>query len=523
MKAQSTAGVICTPDARATEAGMAILNAGGTAIDAATTAGAVLSVVCPHMTGLGGDALWLLSDGRQVDTLLGLGQAGRRLPDDGAIATRGPASAATTAGALRGWSLAHEWSQHRWGSAMTWPDLLAPAIVLARDGYEVSGNQAFWQHQRRDLIRDLPDLTALCCDARGELLPEGTRVTRRELAGTLEHLARAGIEDFYEGELATSLAEGFARLGNGLTRDDLIRTEAWHSEPLSIRYRSGTLYNFPPPSQGLYTLSALNALNFVDLPALENGGPDYVHYLVEAIKAQLKQRNRQLCDPAGGTLDTRRLLSRERAAVNYAAIDPQVAVPWQEEGRPADTVWLAATDAEGRTACLMQSLFHDFGSGCMVGDTGILWLNRAAGFHPDPAHANAWAPGKRPAHTLNPSAYLADDGRQFYFGTQGGDGQPQTQMVLATQLVDYRQPIDRALKVPRFLQGRSFFGSSENLKLERNIPPAVGEVLMQKGHAIEWIPELSPFTGLAGAIAVYPDGCREAMHDPRGEGTALGQ
>lgn len=522
MKAQSRKGVICTPDARATEAGMEILNAGGTAIDAATAAGAVLSVVCPHMTGLGGDALWLLSDGRRVDTILGLGQSGHRLPDAGAIAMRGPASAATTAGALRGWSMAREWSSHRWDSTLDWPDLLEQATALARDGYGVSASQAFWQAQRRDLIRDLPDLTALCCDGNGELLPEGAQVSRPELANTLEHLARVGLTDFYQGELATALAEGFAQLGNGLTRDDLVETQAWHSEPLSIRYRQGTLYNFPPPSQGLYTLSALNALNHVDIGALENGGTDYFHYLVEAIKAQLKDRNRKLCDPAGGTLDTRRLLSPERAAVNYAAIDPDLAVPWQEQGKPADTVWLAASDAQGRTACLMQSLFHDFGSGCMVGDTGILWLNRAAGFNPDPAHANAWAPGKRPAHTLNPSAYLADDGRQFYFGTQGGDGQPQTQMVLATQLVDYRQPVDRALTAPRFLQGRSFFGSSENLKLERTISPSVGDALAARGHEIEWIPELSPFTGLAGAIAVDSDGCQEAMHDPRGEGTASG-
>jgi gamma-glutamyltranspeptidase len=523
MKAESKKGVICTPDPRATAAGQTVLQAGGTAIDAATAAGAVLSVVCPHMCGIGGDALWLLSNGKRVDTLMGLGQAGRRLPDAGAISMRGPASSATTAGALRGWSLARDWSRERWGSAFTWPDLLEPAIALARDGYEVSANQAFWQQQRHELIQELPDLGAFCCDKQGNLLAAGTRVTRSELTNTLEHLSRVGMIDFYEGELATALAEGFERLGNGLTRDDLVRTQAWHSKPLSIRYRKGTLYNFPPPTQGLYTLSALNALNSVDLSALTNGGADYLHYLVEAIKAQLRQRNRQLCDPAGGSLDIRRLLSPERATSNYEAIDPENASPWSEQGKPADTVWLGATDSQGRTACLMQSLFHDFGSGCVIGDTGILWLNRAAGFNSDPAHANAWAPGKRPAHTLNPSAYLADDGRQFYFGTQGGDGQPQTQMVLATQLVDYQQPIEQALRAPRFLQGRSFFGSSENLKLEQSIAPAVGEALALRGHSIEWIPELSPFTGLAGAIAVHPDGRREAMHDPRGDGTALGQ
>ena len=523
MKAESRTGVICTPDARATEAGMEILRAGGTAIDAAMAAGAVLSVVYPHMTGIGGDALWLLGDGRKVDTLMGLGQAGRRLPDAGAIAGRGPASAATTAGAMRGWSLARQWSRNHWGSTKTWPDLLEQAITFARDGYEISKSQHFWQQQRLSLISELPDLAALCCNQAGELHPLGARITNPALADTLAHLALRGVDDFYDGELATALGEGFERLGNGLTREDLVATRAWHAEPLSIRYRAGTLYNFPPPTQGLYTLSALNALNHVDLGALENGSAGYIHYLVEAIKAQLKQRNRQLCDPGGGTLDTRHLLRPEQGAADYAAINPQIAVPWNEQGKPADTVWLAASDREGRTACLMQSLFHDFGSGCTVGDTGVLWLNRAAGFNPDPAHCNAWAPGKRPAHTLNPSAYLADDGQQFYFGTQGGDGQPQTQMVLATQLVDFHQPVDQALQAPRFLQGRSFFGSSESLKLEQGLAPDVGEALSARGHDIDWIPELSPFGGLAGIIAIHPDGRREAMHDPRGDGTASGQ
>jgi len=523
MKAESRTGVICTPDARATDAGMEILRAGGTAIDAATAAGAVLSVVYPHMTGIGGDALWLLSDGRKVSTLMGLGQAGQNPPTAGAISARGPASAATTAGALRAWSLAHDWSRSHWHSRMTWPDLLEPAIAFARDGYEVSGSQAFWQQQRRELIHSLPDLRKLCCDLAGELKPAGTRVTRPALGDSLQQLARAGVDDFYDGELASALSEGFEQLGNGLTRQDLGATRAWQADPLSIRYRSGTLYNFPPPTQGLCTLSALNALNFVNLTALGNGSAAYFHYLVEAIKAQLRWRNRELSGASPGSVTWQRRLLATQATVDYAAIDPEIAVPWEETGKPADTVWLAASDRQGRSACLMQSLFHDFGSGCMAGDTGILWLNRAAGFNPDPNHPNAWAPGKRPAHTLNPSAYLGDDGTQFYFGSQGGDGQPQTQMVLATQLVDFKQPVDQALSAPRFLQGRSFFGSSEGLKLESSIAHEVGDTLSARGHDIEWIPELSPFTGLAGAIAIYPDGRLEGMHDPRGEGTALGQ
>ncbi|MDR5900181.1 gamma-glutamyltransferase [Halomonas vilamensis] len=523
MKITSKTGVICTPDDRATLAGQAVLQEGGTAIDAATTAGAVLSVVYPHMCGIGGDALWLLSDGKQVDTLLGLGQAGHHKPDVGAISTRGPSSAATTPGALRGWSIAHDWSRHRWGSKMTLPNLLEPAIAFARKGYEVSANQAFWQQQRQDLIGNLPDLNSLCCDQNKQLLPEGATVIRSDLANTLDHLSRYGLDDFYEGELATAFAESFKHLGNGLTRADLAATQAWHSEPLSIRYRAGTLYNFPPPTQGIFTLSALNALNHLDVSAFENGGAGYFHYLVEAIKAQLKHRNHQLCDPSSASLNIQYLLSAKRSAMDYANIDPKIAAPWYEQGKPADTVWLAATDNEGRTACLMQSLFHDFGSGCVMGDTGVLWLNRAAGFNPSPSHPNAWAPSKRPAHTLNPSAYLADNGQQFYFGTQGGDGQPQTQMVLASQLIDYQKPVDQALSAPRFLQGRSFFNSSEYLKLERAIHADVGKELISHGHHIEWIPELSPLTGLAGAISIGPDGLMEAMHDPRGEGTSLSQ
>lgn len=523
MKIKAKTGVICTPDSRATEVGQEILRSGGTAIDAVTAAGAVLSVVCPHMCGIGGDALWLLSDGRQVDTIMGLGQAGEILPNAGHISMRGPSSAATTAGALRSWSLALDWSSQKWGSSLTLPDLLLPAAEIAQSGYRISENQSFWQQQRKDLIRQLPDLTNLCCSSDGELLPAGAMVTRSQLATTLEQLAKKGLNDFYEGELSTALVRGFASLGNGLTQKDLKATQAWHSKPISIRYREGFLYNFPPPTQGIYTLSALNALNFIDISSLENGGVDYFHYLIESIKIQIKQRNFELCDPKVGRSYFDQLLSDKRAFKNFSDINPLKASTWQEEGKPADTVWLAATDDQGRTACLMQSLFHDFGSGCMVGDTGILWLNRAAGFNPDSSHPNAWAPSKRPAHTLNPSAYLADDGHQFYFGTQGGDGQPQTQMILATQLIDYRQPVDKALHSPRFLQGRSFFGSSEKLKLEKNISENVANDLIARGHVTEWVPTLSPFTGLAGAISINPNGLKEAMHDPRGEGTALSQ
>ncbi|MFK7699765.1 gamma-glutamyltransferase family protein [Pseudomonas caspiana] len=521
MIATSTRAVICTPHAEASAAGMRILEAGGTAIDAMLAASAMLAAVFPHMTGLGGDALWMIHDSK-VRTIVGIGRAGQHLPEGGKITVRGPASVASTAGALASWQIAANISRHDWGSKLGWSDLLEDAAVMADRGVAISQSQLFWQTLRQPLIEQLPDLHRLC-KTEGRWKGEGDTLRQPELANTLRHLARHGVEDFYRGELAEAFGAAFDRLGCGLTAADLAATRALEAAPISVRYRQGRLYNVAPPCQGLYTLQAMAALQHKPLAQMDNGSAQYYHYLVEAIKQGLLRRNAQLCDPLSTSWDF--LASLEDAQIKaYAdAINDQRAAPWNEPGRPADTIWMAATDAQGRTACLIQSLFHDFGSGCILGDTGVLWQNRAAGFNADMHHANGWAPGKRPAHTLNPSCYLADDGRRWFFGTQGGDGQPQTQMVLATQLVDFQQPIDLALETPRFLLGRSFFDSTDNLKLEGDMSTATVEGLAALGHEVEIIPARSPMTGHAGIIAIDETGRRSAMHDPRGEGLALGQ
>jgi len=507
LAAHSRSGVLCTPHPLASAAGLDVLDGGGTAIDAMLAASGVLAAVYPHMTGLGGDALWLVHDD-QVRTIIGIGQAGERLPEAGAISLRGPASVATTAGAMASWVKAKQLSE-QWGSRLNWADLLTGAAGLARDGVQVSPSQLFWQAQRASLIETLPSLQPLC-------VGEGERLRQPALANSLEQLARRGPQDFYNGELAEAFGVAFDALGCGLTTADLRATRAHLAAPISVRYRNGRLYNVAPPTQGMYTLRAMAALHAIDLG--ENGTPRYYHLLVEAIKQGLLQRNQQLHDPLASGWDFEQALAQPAAM-----LDPQHATPWAEPGQPADTVWMAATDRAGRSACLIQSLFHDFGSGCILGDTGILWHNRAAGFNPQPGHCNAWAPGKRPAHTLNPSAYLADDGRRWFFGTQGGDGQPQTQMVLATQLIDYQQSAEAALRAPRFLLGRSFFDSTDNLKLEADIGASVLEGLAERGHPIETTPVLSPLMGLAGVIAIDADGNRTAAYDPRSQGSALGQ
>ncbi|VUD68755.1 Putative gamma-glutamyltransferase YwrD [Thalassocella blandensis] len=512
MLVQGKKGIITTPHQAASEAGARILSQGGNAIDAMISASAVLSIVFPHMTGIGGDALWVIFD-KKVRSIMGLGQAGQNKPEQ-AISERGPTALALTSAALASWQTALNISQHHWGSRCKLEQLLEESIDLAQRGVRVSPSHAFWIQQRKTLLETLPSLNPLTRNRQGEALVAGDIFYQRALGDTLAVLAKNGLMDFYCGEVAQELSNGFNQLGSQLTLDDFKAVRAEEITPLSVRYRQGTYYNFPPPSQGLYTLQALATLQRFSLSNLDPGGSQYYHLLVEAVKQALKERNHTLHDPLADAWDFASVLAPRN-------IDSATAAEWNETGKPADTIWMAATDAQGRTACLMQSLFHDFGSGCIIGDSGVLWHNRAAGFNANQNHINAWAPGKRPAHTLNPSCYIADDGTQLFFGSQGGDGQPQTQMVLATQLVDYQKEIDEALFAPRFLLGRSFFDSTENLKLEASMHENTITALLGLGHEIERIPALSPYCGQAGIIKIDALGNQKAMHDPRGQGVSI--
>jgi len=512
--------VITTPKADATEAGYQVLKEGGTAIDALITAGAVMSVTSPHMVGLGGDALWMLNHKKHISTISGIGQAGQRLPHSGKIQLRGNDSIATTAAAVASWHTAYEISQSRWHSKLPWSRLLEPAIELARDGCKVSDSQVFWQEKRKQLIKESPDLQRICENADANPFNVGDHLYQPSLANSLESLSRHGGQSFYTGELGDALAQGFSERDLCLTADDLAATRAPELEPLQSSYRNGHLYNVMPPSQGITTLHALSILNQFNLNQLRDNPSDYYHLMVEAIKTSLKQRNLSLCDPSFQHLNTNDWLNN--AAKDAANIDLQKAAGWADVSQPADTAWMSAIDPDGHSVSLIQSLYYDWGSACMIGDTGILWHNRAAGFSTVADHANAWSPGKRPAHTLNPSLYIRDNGEHTLFGSQGGDGQPQTQTVLATQLFDFNNSICDSLYAPRFLLGRSFFDSDDNLKIEAHLDPLVVQQLRDRGHDIEIIPELSPLAGLAGIARINSNGTREAMHDPRGDGLTLG-
>ncbi|MFT3803580.1 MAG: gamma-glutamyltransferase [Burkholderiaceae bacterium] len=510
--------MVTSPHPLASEAGLQVLADGGNAIEAAIAMAAVLCVVCPHFTGLGGDAFWLIAEPHApVRAISGIGQAAATLPPQhGPIALRGGASAMTTAAAVDSWAQALQISAHDWQGRQRWDTLLARAIEHAHAGVEVSASLRFWLAMREAESGRWPGFDAA--------FPRDARLwPQPALARTLERLAAQGPREFYEGDVARRLVTGLQAAGSPLTLEDLRRTSAREVAPLAMPYRGGTLLTLPPPTQGFATLEAMGILGEQDLGAVPEGSAEHFHRMVEAIKLAFIDRDRYLADPDFSDVPVDRLLdpAHIRSQARRAQQSPR-ALAWPQTFRHGDTVFFAAADASGRGASVLQSIYYDWGSGVVAGDTGVLWHNRAAAFHPDPSHPNGLRGGKRPFHTLNPAVFIRDGRPELLLGTQGADGQPQTLVALLTRLIDYGLDPAQALARPRFLLGRTFSDSRDSLKLEEDVGAEVLASLHARGHEIATIPAHSPLAGLPGVIRLDPDGRLSGAHDPRGDGVALG-
>lgn len=217
------------------------------------------------------------------------------------------------------------------------------------------------------------------------------------------------------------------------------------------------------------------------------------------------------------------MLSKVKLDQLAKRIQMQKALAWPNIFKTADTVFIGATDAEGNSVAMLQTVYFDWGSGVMVGDTGLLWHNRGAAFNVQPGHPNQLQPGKRPFHTLNPGMYLRSDKPQILYGTQGADGQPQTLAAILTRLIDYRMDPLSALLQPRFLLGRTFSDSRDSLKLEIDAGALVFKELASRGHEMSPLDVQSPLAGHAGVIVIDPvSGAFSGAHDPRSDGKAMG-
>lgn len=525
--ARSMRGMVTSPHEQASQAGRDVLAAGGNAVEAAIAIGACLSVTYPHFCGLGGDAFLLIADAQGgVISLSGIGQAPRALPaalaGASSIPQRGPQSMLTTAGAVDALGQAFEHSKSRLGGKHSWSDLLAPAIALARDGFAQTASEHFWLRFRRDEMAQLPGVAANFLH--DGALPEAGAMRRQpQLVRTLETLAERGYRDFYEGRLAAQVAQGLAQAGSPLRAADLAATRARVEEPLRVPYRGGTLVAHQPPTQGMTTLQIMGILDRFDFAGIKEGSADYYHLLVEAVKRAFIDRNRHLADPEFAEVPAARLLSAGALDRAAATIEMQRALPWPHVFQQGDTVYIGVADAAGNAVSMLQTIYFDWGSGVMAGDTGVLWHNRGAAFSLDPAHPNRLEPGKRPFHTLNPGVYLKAGRPHMLYGTQGADGQPQTLAAILTRLIDYRLDPLTALSRPRFLLGKTFSDSSDSLKLEADADAAAIEELARRGHALSMLPAQSPLAGHPGAIVIDLESRQiTGAHDPRSDGRALG-
>jgi gamma-glutamyltranspeptidase len=512
--AQSSRGMVTAPHWLAGEAGAKVLARGGNAIEALVAAGAALAVTYPHFCGLGGDAVWMVSDETgDARTFLGIGQASINAAPAGAIPARGAASTLTTACLVDSWEKVLDLSARAWGGTEKLAGLLDDAIALAEDGFAVSPSQTFWFDFRAEESHAWPGFR--------DLFQRDGLQRQPALARTLDAIAKQGAREFYEGALARRIAQGLKKAGSPLTEADLAATRTRIVEPLRLAYGETTLLAPPPPTQGVTTLGIMGVLNQLSMAGKAPENPAFYHTLVEAVKQAFLDRH-LVADPAFAEDMSAVLLDPRRLASKAAAIDPSSALPWPLLHRQGDTALLAAVDSSGRVASMLQSLYFDWGSGVVAGDTGILLQNRGSAFSTDPASPNCYQPGKRPFYTLNPGIALKGGRPHLVYGTQGADGQPQTLSLLLSLLIDHGFDPLAALSKPRFLLGRTFSDSRDNLKIEENIGTKALAALASMGHEISTIGTLSPLGGQAGIIRIDDAGLIEGAHDPRSDGGAIG-
>jgi len=292
-----------------------------------------------------------------------------------------------------------------------------------------------------------------------------------------------------------------------------------------VPYKGGTAASLPPPSQGLAALAILGMLDTLDVAGYPADSADYVHVVVEATKLAFGDRDRWLADPDVAPVPVTRLLDPafllERAKRIHG--DRAAAVPVGSGLDRGDTIACVTADAAGNCVSLIQSLYYEWGSGVIAGETGVVLQNRGAFFSLDPAHPNVLAPGKRPFHTLTPFMFLRDGHPALVAGTMGGEGQPQTLVALTTRVLDFDLDVQAAIEAPRWLYGRTWGAVTRALALEGRFPSVVADDLRDRGHPVR---VLDPWSDTMGhAQAVWLDraaGLLVGGGDPRADGPALG-
>ncbi len=513
-------GIVATSQPLASAAGLRMLLQGGNAIDAAIAAAAVLNVVEPMSTGIGGDMFALIWSAREqkLYALNGSGRAPAALTIQ-ECRKRGATHEmpltgwlpVTVPGALDGWAQALE----RFGK-MKFADVLQPAIHYAETGFPVSEIiQAHWASVQPKL--DMHPGAARAYLHRDEPPRVGQMHAQPDLAKTFRLIAKDGRDAFYRGELADEIAKHAYKTGGFITKQDLANHTSTWDEPIATTYHDVTLYECPPNGQGIVALETLNLLEGFALRELEHNSAEYLHLVVECLKLAFADAFAHVADPRVVPVPVERMLDKTYADRRRALIDPAHAMEMPRTGiQGGDTIYLSVVDQERNCVSFINSLYDSFGSGIVVPGTGICLQNRGANFSLDPQSPNALAPNKRPYHTIIPAMAFKNNAPWLAYGVMGGFMQPQGHVQTLLNQTDFGMDPQRALDAPRV----RVYGDG-SIALENAFDNDTRLALQARGHKLVQA-DTEEFGG-GQIILLDPEtGALAAGSDPRKDGCAMG-
>ena len=515
-------GIVATSHVQASVAGAKILERGGSAVDAAIAANAVLGVTEPMMNGMGGDLFAIYWEAK-TGKLYGLNASGWaprgltiahvKAKDPTAMPLQGIDSV-TVPGAVAGWHALHE----RFGK-VAWKDLFQPAISYAEEGYPVPEIIAsYWKDSADWFVND--------AEGRRVYLPGGKPpevgqiFENRDLAKALRLVATNGADAFYKGEIARAILTTSTSLGGTMAADDLAEFAPEWVEPISTQYRDWTIYELPPNGQGM---AALEMLNIMETSPASPEGPLSVaelHKKIEAMKLAYADLGRYNADPRFAKVPVKGMVSKEYARQRAKLIDPRKANCEVAAGAPpfSDTTYLSVVDREGNIVSLIQSNYEAFGSGVVVRGMGFVLQDRGALFSLDASSPNALAPRKRPFHTIIP-AFMERGDQHIGFGIMGGANQPLAHAQFVSNIVDYGMNIQEAMETARFTVSPE---RGCNIVIESRVTPEVRKKLSAMGHQLDVRREYT--TAMGRGQAVMHDAKSKVNYgasDPRADGAAV--
>jgi gamma-glutamyltranspeptidase/glutathione hydrolase len=508
----------------ATLTGVDILRHGGNAADAAVAVNAMLAVTTPYACGLGGDFFCLYYDASsgQIAFLNGAGRSGSHATLETlsrlghrAVPLRGPLSV-TVPGCVAAWQMLLE----RFGSRML-SQLIGAANGWAEEGVPCGPQLSQTIEEWRQTIHD-PEWQRIWTPG-GRVPQLGELIRQPDLAETLRLIAADGAEVFYQGFLGKRIGQHLEALGSFVTADDLANHSGEWGEPIATTYRGYTVYETPPPTQGVAVLLGLNLLEAFELGNLQFHSVEHLHLLAEVAKLAYADRDRWVADPSQESVPVKRLIDKTYAEARRTLFDPKQAQPFGRWGHPnGDTTGFVIADPMGNVISVIQSLYGAFGSHVTVPGTGVTLHSRGSYFNSNPAHPNHLAPGKRPFHTLIAAIVTKDDQPVMGFATMGADGQAQFHLQVLTNVLDYGMNIQEAIERPRFLLGRSTLSEpNDTLRLEGRIDQRLADQLAEMGHNVQimddWYDRVGHAHGVVKRGETWMGGA-----DPRSEGLALG-